>query len=31
MFELIIDLRVHTEAFFSDSNLDPEDVIKEAK
>jgi predicted metal-dependent phosphoesterase TrpH len=28
---LIIDLHVHTEAFSSDSNLDPEEAIKEAK
>jgi len=28
---LIIDLHVHTKAFSSDSNLDPEEAIKEAK
>lgn len=28
---MIIDLHVHTKAFSSDSNLDPEEAIKEAK
>jgi hypothetical protein len=31
MFELIIDLHAHTEAFSCDSNLAPGDVIEEAK
>ena len=31
MSELIVAQNIHTEVFSSDSNLDPEEVIKEEK
>lgn len=31
MSELIVAQNIHTEVFSSDSNLNPEEVIKEAK